>query len=271
MSMHNQSIGYYTEYDLTILSIELAHEFKCPPGWHYEERCGRYCHGFVFVLDGSATYMTPDKIYTVHRGDILFLAKGSRYVTDGSSVIPYHHVVVSFQLGEDDSFPLMMNREVIKTTNTMYYRNMFHELANTWFDKAIAHKVKCRSVLNDIIYHILVDSVQTRFQNRYGKKLRATVKFMEEHFDQQLSTEELASIAHLSCTHFRRLFKEAYRLTPIQYLAFIRINRAKDLILSDMYSIGEIAERVGFPDLCYFSRVFRKHTGISPTAFKHRI
>jgi AraC-like DNA-binding protein len=71
--------------------------------------------------------------------------------------------------------------------------------------------------------------------------------------------------------HFRRCFKEETGLTPLEHLTVLRINRAKKLLRATPYqSIGSIAAGCGFSDEFYFSRVFRKETGISPREYRKK-
>ena len=69
-------------------------------------------------------------------------------------------------------------------------------------------------------------------------------------------------------THFRRLFKEIYGMSPIKYINEIRTERARGLIANSNLSLSQIAEKVGYGDVYYFSRVFKKIAGVSPSAYK---
>ncbi len=260
------NINDYIEYDLSISTIVSAFERRCSPNWRLEERSGRPCNGFVYVLDGSADFTSDEGNISVSKGEILFLSKESKYTTYGSRQNPYSFYVVSFHFYENDNHPFNHLEKIINASGYPY-KNTFNELVNVWFYKGIGYKMKCKSILTDILYHAMLDSVHSNINTENLHKIKPSVDYMEQYYNKQMNIEQLAFMSRLSPTHFRRLFKEIYRVSPLQYLNSIRINKAKDLILTDMYSIGEISEMTGFSDISYFSRVFRKNTGIPPSSF----
>jgi len=76
-----------------------------------------------------------------------------------------------------------------------------------------------------------------------------------------------SNITNMSEVHFRRLFKNTYRILPVKYLNILRTGRAKDLLKQSIYSITDIAEMTGYSDVYYFSKAFKKMTGTSPSEY----
>jgi AraC-like DNA-binding protein len=86
--------------------------------------------------------------------------------------------------------------------------------------------------------------------------------------DSDLSITEIAKECGVSECYFRRLFQEYSGESPINFRQKHRIEKAKQLLLSDEhYSVGEIAEELGFSDIYHFSKTFKKFCGISPNKF----
>lgn len=83
-----------------------------------------------------------------------------------------------------------------------------------------------------------------------------------------LDFEALAREFGVSYTTFRRRFRQQTGVAPAQFQNTIRINRARDLLSSTEFSVTEIAEQTGFDTVFYFSRVFKKKTGLTPKAFR---
>jgi AraC-like DNA-binding protein len=99
-------------------------------------------------------------------------------------------------------------------------------------------------------------------------KIDQAIRFLQEHFTEDISIPELAAKLNYSEGHFYRKFKRHTGMTPINYLIFIRIKNAMQLLKRTELKIGDIAPVSGFRDQFYFSRAFRKITGSSPSHFR---
>jgi AraC family transcriptional regulator, arabinose operon regulatory protein len=96
--------------------------------------------------------------------------------------------------------------------------------------------------------------------------------YIAEHFsNQKLNVIELSQKAKMSEVHFRRLFKKIYHVSPLQFITRMRIRRAKELLLDDDSTITQIAERTGYSTVFYFSRIFKKETGMTPTEYRMKV
>jgi AraC-like DNA-binding protein len=102
--------------------------------------------------------------------------------------------------------------------------------------------------------------------------ITAAIALLRAEHRRNLSLGELARAAHMSVFHFARRFKHRTGFTPMEYLEKLRISRAQELILSEPeFSVKQIASATGYDDAAYFSRVFRKCTGVSPRDYRQTI
>ena len=100
--------------------------------------------------------------------------------------------------------------------------------------------------------------------------LRA-VEFVSLHYARtDLSLGDIAEAASLTVDHFGRMFKAHMKTTPMQYLQTVRLDHSRFLLGRTDLMIEEIAHEVGYDDQFYFSRVFRKQVGVSPTGYRER-
>ena len=91
---------------------------------------------------------------------------------------------------------------------------------------------------------------------------------MSRHTEKRLSNEELAELCGLSKFHFIRTFKTFTGQTPQQYYTQLALDTAKGLLETTDYPIAQVALMCGIEDSFYFSRLFKKHTGLSPAAYR---
>lgn len=96
------------------------------------------------------------------------------------------------------------------------------------------------------------------------KGIMLSIAYMEEHYDEVITREQLAQIAGISQWHYSRKFNEQYGKSPTDYLASYRIYRAQEQLLLTSARYQEIAKKAGFEDAHYFSRRFKHFTGVSP-------
>ena len=92
--------------------------------------------------------------------------------------------------------------------------------------------------------------------------------YMQTVFGRTLNLTEIARHAGLSVSHCCALFREHLGVSPMDYLIHLRLQKACDLLLTTPLTIGEVAQRVGYEDRYYFSRLFRKLQGMPPVEFR---
>lgn len=102
------------------------------------------------------------------------------------------------------------------------------------------------------------------FHSKRMDLINRAVAFMNENYVQPLSTIKLANMVHLSEGYFCQIFKEAFGKTVIEYLNGVRVEKAKQLLITTHMTVAEIAFCCGFCDANYFSRVYKKITNESP-------
>lgn len=91
------------------------------------------------------------------------------------------------------------------------------------------------------------------------------------HFAEPLNLEEIAQRAHMSKSTLGRCFQECFGMSPMNYLTDLRLKHAEHLLRDTKIQICDIAPRVGIEDASYFARLFRKHTGLEPSAYREKM
>ena len=94
---------------------------------------------------------------------------------------------------------------------------------------------------------------------------------LNQNYKDNWNVESMAEYCKLSVGYFSHIFKKRMGAAPMRYLTELRIEKAKELIAANTMRLSDIAPMVGFSDVFYFSRVFKKMTGIPPTEFKQSI
>jgi YesN/AraC family two-component response regulator len=105
-------------------------------------------------------------------------------------------------------------------------------------------------------------------EGQLGRVKREIEQFVSEHYHEDMFLPEMAKTMNYSIAHFSRLFKQLFQRNFIVYLTDVRISAAREFLRETDMTIREISERVGYSEPNYFTKVFRKAVGQSPTEYR---
>lgn len=115
---------------------------------------------------------------------------------------------------------------------------------------------------------VQLDEQANQLQNEEKTKLvQQTVQYIEQHYDEDLTVEQLANMAGMVRWQYSQKFKTLTGKKPTDYLTHVRINQAKKLLSNSTEPLRKIARQIGFKDEYYFSRCFHKLTGNTPREY----
>jgi AraC-like DNA-binding protein len=100
------------------------------------------------------------------------------------------------------------------------------------------------------------------------ERLKRSVEFMKQSFQDHITLAQLAGAAHLSPFHFQRLFKKVYEVTPFQYLSRLRMKNACRLLIKTKSSVLVIGSNCGFENQSSFIRLFKKEFKVTPLSYR---
>lgn len=98
----------------------------------------------------------------------------------------------------------------------------------------------------------------------------SAIEYVDKNYPNNFKISDLANECHMSETHFRRIFQEKMNMTPVEYVNFVRVRKACELIDKTDISMEDVAEKVGFVTPSTFNRNFRRIIGTSPYQWKKR-
>jgi len=106
---------------------------------------------------------------------------------------------------------------------------------------------------------------------RSSPKFDVCLGYIHANYARSTSISKLATRARISPSYMFRTFKRGTGFTPVQYRNLLRIEEARRLLRNRALSVEEVARQVGFDDPRYFSRVFKKESGLSPREFRKQL
>ncbi len=127
-----------------------------------------------------------------------------------------------------------------------------------------------RSWARLVVLELFADNAARRLlaHRQVDPLIAAVLEELTRHLDQPPALDDLAAWAGYSPQHLNRTFRRTLGVTPLQYLARMRMQAASRLLMEDRLSVAAIARKVGIDDPYYFSRLFKQHFGQSPTQYR---
>lgn len=229
---------------------------------------GRHSDCLIYVIEGECTYTFSDKrVIKVSAGDVLYLAKGSKYVMEISSEI-YTPIFVDFTFIRDGE---CLESEKFKLKNPQLVHRLYRKLYTVWHFRSLGYMPSATAIFYEIYGQIIKQTTQTYIsENKMLLISDAHQTIIREFSDPKLSVVRLAELSNMSEGHFRRLFKLVYGSSPIEYIRGIRLDCAKNLLMHTDLTIREIADKSGFNDIFYFSKAFKSTEKLTPSDFREK-
>lgn len=269
--MNNHAL--LTNY-LSNLKVDLfmADYNLCSTNWRDIDYTPDYSK-FYFICEGEGWLKIGDREYYPKPGELFLMPEGVKQSYSYISDRPFQKYWCHFsaKVGDINLFRMLEMSHVCRVADPDVIQEIFSSLTDHMKSDAVyAHllaKSKLMEIFSYFIMNINVDEII--FKNLTSiEKLSKILAYIDSHIEYNITVHELAEIAYMHPNYFIRLFKQQIGVPPIQYIARKKIEKAKELLISTQASVGEIAHDLGFSDLYYFSKQFKKNVGLTPSEFR---
>ena len=257
--------------ELHISEIQNIIKYSLPKGRIVPPFKSRYADMLSYVYCGEVVYYFDNgKTVTLHGGEILYLPKGGCYYYEVlSDKYEYIYIDMIFKFPDEctgmaGSFAL---KKSAKSTQAAFER-----MNLLWLTRPLGYYTKCLGILNTTYGELLSTPDEDYFRKSKAIEMEKSAAFIQEQCTRpDFRISELSDTFNCSETHMRRIFRAYFGMSPCDYLAFVRVQNAKSLLENTEYSVATIAELCGYKDAFYFSKVFRKLSGCSPSQFRNKV
>ena len=224
-----------------------------------------------YVISGSGVYKVDGKTYDIHAG-MMFLVFESSVISYTADVCdPWEYYWVGFNGADAERLiklsPLCRAKPVLDTCGDDIFRTDLLKIYQN-SGSSPADEANMVGHLYLFLSHLIALSQQSAKNLSSGAVyIENALKFIQYNYSNKIEISDIASAVRVSRSHLYRIFVKHLSMSPNEYLTKFRINEACALLRNSSLSIGEIANSVGFDDQLYFSRVFKKHKGTSPSKY----
>ncbi|KOS63207.1 helix-turn-helix transcriptional regulator [Lysinibacillus agricola] len=225
--------------------------------------------GLVVPLAGSAIFSFNGIPYAMEPGMIVHAGPQMPIEIKVSDDKEWEYAVVHYQLSPEEStlYPLSAQHFLINTGYHTKIIDYVQQLIESQSMPGNMSKFKAKTLFMNLLEAILI-SAKVKVLDTASDQMEQALQYIHENYAKQLSVSKIAEELGVERRRFAYLFEQHTGMNPSAYLTEYRIRRAKELLKYDDSPVAEIAECVGYVDCFYFSRVFKKCTGMSPTTYR---
>jgi AraC-like DNA-binding protein len=242
---------------------------------------------FLYVRSGKGIIECDQVPYNVKQGDLIVVNSGELHCGYGvTEEISYYCIIVAPELIHssmpdicDVKYISPIKRNLILFNNRIGNDNDISECIRLIVSEHENRRIGFELSIKALVYRMLVilirDHALTMLpptgsarRKREMERLIDVFEYIENNHSRSITVEELAKMLNVSISRFSHLFREAAAASVTEYINSVRIRRAADLLGSTDMNITQAAMASGYNDVNYFTRQFKKHMGISPSAFR---
>ncbi|MDU2122573.1 MAG: AraC family transcriptional regulator [Clostridium celatum] len=245
----------------------------------------------IIVLDGSCDYRINLNSFIVNKGDILIIDSQSLHsltcisnknMTWASFVFNMNMLKSSNTDGTLLKYiaPLLNHEHqlpIILKDNINCYPKIFDVIENIiycYYEKDIAYELELKSLLFKFFSLLYKNDLIERNQSKNNltinttDKIKLVLNYINYHYSEDISINTLAELCEYSEYHFMRFFKKHIGLTCVQYINNLRLEKSSILLTSTNNAIMDISLEVGFDNLSYFNKLFKRKYNLTPKEFR---
>ena len=238
---------------------------------------GRLDFQLIYVAAGKGHFHFNGKEHIISAGHMVVFRpkepqKYEYYGTDQTEVYWVHftggnvkNILRSYGIKDD--------MRVIDCGSGLDYQNHFRamiqeiQMQKEEYDEMA--ELHLRQIL--ITLHRYINHSNKVDNSQIAEEIDKATQYFTEHYNEEICIDDYAKDHNMSTSWFIRNFKQYIGVTPMQYILSIRIYNAETLLHSSLYNVSEVSNIVGYENPLYFSRIFKKAKGLSPSEYRKNI
>ena len=271
---------------LLIRFYEFSYDYRLTPSYHdYLE--------ITYIYEGKGNYISENRVNPVTKGDAILAGSKEFHSVEGhpSQVLKAIAIFflpelvynpgsqsIEFEYLRPFYYASIKQGNIVPASDlegAWFYElieKLYHELVSKqpYYQLAIkAYFSEMLLILTRRLTHVAsINTHERRLQDFY--RLKEVIDFLHNHYQEKITLENVAAMANMSYTYFCKYFRRVTGRSLTDYILLMRIDRAKELFLSEDWSITMVAFEVGFESHSYLYLVFNRLTHLSPNEFRRK-
>ena len=236
---------------------------------HFRERVnGIEEYILIYCAEGQGTIVIENQAYTLHQNEAFCIPRFKKHYYYADEDDPWSILWVHFKGEDTANYPVDTCRVITlhqqHANNRMYF--LFELLFRTLDDSyTLSNFIYISQVLAlilaEVYYHQPTDQAQ-------DYHVTEAIRYMMRHLQKNLTLEQLATEFHVSKSYLNAIFQKYTQHSPVEFFICLKMKKACELLRTKDLYVYEVAQRLGYTNQYYFSRLFKKVVGVSPQEYK---
>ncbi|MCL2571437.1 MAG: AraC family transcriptional regulator [Defluviitaleaceae bacterium] len=255
----------YTDFDNAVPRIDYLIYRNNTPNWRIEPSVTDFVD-MTYVVGGNAVYVINGKEITVKEGDLLCVPSGTNRSAISYAAGTFECYAINFNMynfnNEQVAVPLPLVSSVGVNEGII---SLYKRLNENWLRRRPGYVMRGCAHFMLILQRFLEMLIYDVDTYQFDRRIKTAIRFITDNYAESISITDAAKQVHLTPNYLGILFKQETGVTFRDYLNTIRLNQAEDMLRAGEGSITDIAQKCGFKDVFYFSRLFKKYKGVAPS------
>lgn len=230
------------------------------------------CSELIITLAGNAIVTINGTSINVQPGTLLHTSANMKLHIKAKENEPWTYAVLQYRITQEEvsAFPMYTEQFIIPSHHNDLITKYIEQLNERYIRPNPLTNIQAKVVFFKLM-ELVLNSSQQCAQSKKSELMLQAVQYMHLRYNKPLSVTHISQYIGVERRRFAYLFERYTGMTPNHYLTSFRMKRSRELLRAHHYSVAEIAELVGYHDSFYFSRVFKKYNGVSPSDYRKKI
>lgn len=231
------------------------------------------CHGrddyyLIYVTDGIFNTEINGTVFHLKKGAVVLYPPKYKYRYWGEPPSKYlfAHFTGSYVKKILTDLGFSLEPYVLESEFSPKIEDLFYKMIEQYMTNAPFSQYSLACLLEEILLTIAVN----RERNNGYRTFKKSIKYIHANYIEKIQIPDLAKMEGLSNSRYITLFTKEFGKTPIEYILNLRLGRASELLLTTDMPISLVGSSSGYKDQYFFSKIFKKHMGVSPYEYRKR-
>ena len=220
----------------------------------------------TIIVNGHEIQPVKDQLYLLPAHSI------QTFFNDGTNPYLKYYCHFNIKLHNTELFDYIDLPLCITPQNPAEAAALFEKMIAAHKEKSLTALIRAKQYMMELVCYYLQCCQESNIsmnENSFDSAINQVIHFAQEHLDTTFSVPQMAEMAGYHPSHFTKLFRKRFGVSPAQFLIQKKISAAMELLTTTVKPIAEISDSLGFSTQFYFCNVFKKQTGMTPSEYRH--